>query len=143
MVESVFVSLTINTTCRDGWQKREIGLMDRVFISDLRIECIVGIFDWERVTPQGVRVDLEMAWDHRAAAATEDILLALDYAAVAERVKQCVVAGQFLLVETMAEAIARIVLHEFACPWVRVRVAKPGAVEGAAEVGVQIERGVE
>jgi dihydroneopterin aldolase len=116
--------------------------MDRVFISDLRVEAIVGILDFERVMPQTVRLDLEMAWDHRPAAASEDIALALDYAAVAQRVKQCVLEGRFLLVETMAEAIARILMQEFASPWVRVRVAKPQAVEGAAEVGVEIERGV-
>lgn len=116
--------------------------MDRVFISDLRIETIIGIFDWERVRPQVVRLDLEMAWDNRPAAASEDIALALDYAAVAQRVKQCVLEGQFLLVETMAEQVAKILMQEFASPWVRVRVAKPGAVEGAAEVGVQIERGM-
>lgn len=116
--------------------------MDRVFISDLRIETIIGIFDWERVTRQVVRLDLEMAWDNQPAAASENIELALDYAAVAERMKQFVGEGQFFLVETMAEQIALILLQEFASPWVRVRVAKLGAVEGAAEVGVQIERGV-
>jgi dihydroneopterin aldolase len=116
--------------------------MDRVFISDLRIETIIGIFDWERVTRQVVRLDLEMAWDNRPAAASEDIGLTLDYAAVSQRIKQFVGAGRFFLVETMAEQIALILLHEFSSPWVRVRVAKPGAVEGAAEVGVQIERGV-
>ncbi len=115
--------------------------MDIVFITDLRIETIIGIYDWERVTRQTVRLDLEMSWDNRAPAADEDIGKALDYKAVAKRLIQFVGESEFLLVETMAEEIAGIVLNEFGSPWVRVRVAKPGAVKGAAEVGVQIERG--
>ncbi|MEW6765052.1 MAG: dihydroneopterin aldolase [Pseudomonadota bacterium] len=116
--------------------------MDIVFISDLRIETIIGIYDWERVTRQSVRLDLEMGWDNRAPAADECIDKALDYKAVSKRLIQFVGESEFLLVETMAEKIAEIVLSEFGSPWVRVRVAKPGAVKGAAEVGVQIERGV-
>ena len=115
--------------------------MDIVFITDLRIETIIGIYDWERVTPQTVRLDLEMGWDNRAPAADEDIAKALDYKTVSHRIADYIRESQFLLVETMAEKVAEIVLNEFGSPWVRVRVAKPGAVKGAAEVGVLIERG--
>ncbi|HES75462.1 MAG TPA: dihydroneopterin aldolase [bacterium] len=116
--------------------------MDIVFIKALRIETIIGIYDWERVTQQVVELDLDMAWDNRPPAASDDIALALDYEAVSKRMQQFVSERQFLLVETMAEEIAAIVLHEFHSPWVRVRVTKPGAIEGAAGVGVQIERGL-
>lgn len=116
--------------------------MDKVFIKALCIETIIGIYDWERVTKQVVELDLEMAWDNCPPAGSDDIALALDYEAVSNRLRQFVGGGQFLLVERMAEEIAAIVLHEFHSPWVRVRVTKPGAIEGAAGVGVQIERGV-
>ena len=116
--------------------------MDRVFVRALRIETVIGIYDWERVTRQVVELDLEMAWDNRPPAAKDDITLALDYEKVANRMKQFVGDGEFMLVETMAEEIAAILLGEFQTPWVRVRVTKPGAIEGAAGVGVQIERGV-
>ncbi|MEW6728278.1 MAG: dihydroneopterin aldolase [Pseudomonadota bacterium] len=115
--------------------------MDIVFISDLRIETIIGIYDWERVTPQTVRLDLEMAWDNRAPAEHDDIARALDYKQVSKRLIQFVGESRFLLVETLAEQVAAIVRDEFGSPWVRVRVTKPGAVKGAAGVGVQIERG--
>ncbi len=115
--------------------------MDIVFIRDLRIETIIGIYDWERVTPQTVRLDLEMAWDNRGPAEGDDITRALDYKQVSKRLIQFIGASRFLLVETLAEQVAAIVRDEFGSPWVRVRVAKPGAVKGAAEVGVQIERG--
>ena len=116
--------------------------MDQVFIKALRIETIIGIYDWERVTRQVVELDLEMAWDNRPPAASDDIALALDYEAVSNRLRQFVGERQFLLVETMAEEIAAIVLREFHSPWVRVRVTKLGAIKGAAGVGVEIERGV-
>lgn len=115
--------------------------MDIVFIRDLRIETIIGIYDWERVTPQTVRLDLEMAWDNRVPAEGDDITRALDYKQVSKRLIQFIGESRFLLVETLAEQVAAIVRDEFGSPWVRVRVAKPGAVKGAAEVGVQIERG--
>ncbi|MEW6445396.1 MAG: dihydroneopterin aldolase [Pseudomonadota bacterium] len=115
--------------------------MDIVFISDLRIQTIIGIYDWERVTRQSVRLDLEMGWDNRAPAADDDIIHALDYKAVAQRLVKFIGESEFLLVETMAEAVAGIILNDFGSPWVRVRVSKPGAVKGAAEVGVLIERG--
>ncbi len=115
--------------------------MDIVFITDLRIETIIGIYDWERVTPQSVRLDLEMAWDNRAPAEGDDITRALDYNQVAKRLVQFVGESRFLLVETLAEQVATLIQQEFGSPWVRVRVAKPCAVKGAAEVGVQIERG--
>ncbi|OYY74493.1 MAG: dihydroneopterin aldolase [Gammaproteobacteria bacterium 28-57-27] len=116
--------------------------MDKVFIKALCIETIIGIYDWERATKQVVELDLEMAWDNRPPAASDDIALALDYEAVSNRMRQFAGERQFLLVETMAEEIAAIVLQEFHSPWVRVRVTKPGAIDGAAGVGVQIERGM-
>ena len=115
--------------------------MDIVFIRDLRIETIIGIYDWERVTPQTVRLDLDMRWDNRGPAEGDDIARALDYEQVSKRLIQFIGESRFLLIETMAEQVAAMVMDEFGSPWVRVRVAKPGAVKGAAEVGVQIERG--
>jgi dihydroneopterin aldolase len=115
--------------------------MDIVYLRDLRIECIVGIYDWERRIRQAVYIDLDMAADIRRAAATDRIEDTLDYKAVAKRVQQFVADSQFQLVETMAERVAEIVLGEFKVPWVRVRINKKGAVRTAGDVGVVIERG--
>ena len=115
--------------------------MDTVFINDLRIETIIGIYDWEREIRQVVSIDLEMAADNRKPAATEKIEDALNYKAVAKRLIQFVGESEFQLVETLAEHIAEIVLKEFGVPWLRLRLAKPGAVTGSKEVGVVIERG--
>ena len=115
--------------------------VDKVFLHDLRVETTIGIFDWERRIRQTIGIDLEMASDVRKAAATDQISDALDYKKVAKRVISFVEAAEFQLVETLAEAIAKIVTDEFSVSWVRVAVNKQGAVRGAAGVGIIIERG--
>ncbi|HEX6996262.1 MAG TPA: dihydroneopterin aldolase [Gammaproteobacteria bacterium] len=114
--------------------------MDTVFVRDLRVETVIGIWEWERRIRQVVSIDLEMAADVRRAAATDRIDDALNYKDVAKRVGAFVSGSQYQLVETLAEAVARIVVTEFGVPWVRVSIAKPGAVQGSKEVGVVIER---
>ncbi|MDQ2077580.1 dihydroneopterin aldolase [Marinimicrobium sp. ABcell2] len=115
--------------------------MDIVYIRDLRIETIIGIYDWEREVKQTVSLDLEMATDIRAAASSDDIEHALNYKAVSKRLIAHVENRQAQLVETLAEEIAGLVLKEFPVPWLRLRVSKPGAVRGARDVGLIIERG--
>jgi dihydroneopterin aldolase len=114
--------------------------LDIVFLRDLRIETVIGVWDWERRIRQTVSIDLEMGTDVRRAAATDRIDDALNYRDVAKRLIAFVTDSRFQLVETLAEAVARIVVTEFGVPWVRVSVAKPGAVQGSKEVGVVIER---
>jgi dihydroneopterin aldolase len=115
--------------------------MDTVFINDLRIETIIGIYDWERKVRQTISLDLEMGADIRRAAQTDSIDDTLNYKAVAKRLIAFVEASEYLLVETLAEKIAAIVLSEFSVPWLRLTVHKPGAVRGSRDVGVMIERG--
>ena len=115
--------------------------MDVVYIRDLKIETIIGINDWEREVRQTVSLDLEMATDIRGAADSDDIGDTLDYKAVAKRLIAFIEASEFLLVEKMAESVSDIVREEFGVTWVRLRIGKPEAVTGAADVGVIIERG--
>jgi dihydroneopterin aldolase len=115
--------------------------MDTVFINELRIDTIIGIYDWERKVRQTISLDLEMATDIRRAAATDAIDDTLNYKAVAKRLIAFVEASDYQLVETLAEKIAAIVLDEFSVPWLKLTVHKPGAVRGSRDVGVVIERG--
>lgn len=115
--------------------------MDFVFIDDLRIDTVIGIYDWERKIRQTVALDIEMAFDNRVPAASDDIAKTLDYKAVSKRLIAYVQAAEFGLVETLAENCARIIREEFGVAWVRLKLAKPGAVTGAKSVGVVIERG--
>ncbi len=115
--------------------------MDKIFLKELTTETVIGIFDWERETPQTVSIDLEMATDVARAAQSDDIADALDYKAVAKRLIAFIGESRFQLVETLAERIATILREEFGVAWVRVTVNKGGAVRGASAVGVMIERG--
>jgi len=120
---------------------REIKRVDVVYIRDLRIETVIGIYDWERKIKQTVSIDLDMAFDIRKAAQSDHIDDALNYKAVAKRMIAFVEASSFQLVETMSEQICAIVLDEFDVSWVKLRLGKPGAVSGSKEVGIMIERG--
>ena len=115
--------------------------MDKIYLSGLEIETIVGIWDWERQIPQTVVIDLEMAADIARAARTDSIEDTLNYKLVSKRVQALVRESGFQLVETMAEKTAEVIMTEFDVPWVRVRINKPGAIRGARDVGVEIERG--
>ena len=114
--------------------------MDKVFIEALEIEALIGIYDWERRIRQPLLFDLEMSFDNRKPAASDDIADTLDYKAVSKRLIDYVSSSSFGLVETLAERCAEIVLAEFAVSHVRLKLSKPGAVRGARAVGVIIER---
>ena len=115
--------------------------MDIIYIDDLKIETVVGIFDWERKIKQLVSINLQMATDIRQAAATDDIQYTLDYKTIAKRIIGFVEASEFFLVETLAEKIAELVMSEFQVPWLQLRLSKPGALRGSRDAGVLIERG--
>ncbi len=115
--------------------------MDIVFLRGLRVDTVIGIYDWERRIKQTVVLDLEMATDVRKAAATDNIKDALDYKAVAKRVETFIAESEFQLVETMAEHCAQIIRDEFSVSWLRLTLNKIGAVGCANDVGVIIERG--
>lgn len=114
--------------------------MDKIFLSALTVDCIVGIWEWERRVRQTVIIDLEMAADIRRAAASDHIDDTIDYKKVAKRLLAFVGESQFRLVETLAENIARVVVVEFGVAWVKVRLNKQGAIRGARDVGIEIER---
>ncbi|TAM58038.1 MAG: dihydroneopterin aldolase [Rhodanobacter sp.] len=115
--------------------------MDIVFIEELRIDTVIGIYDWERRVRQTLSFDIEMAFDNTVPAASDDIALTLNYKDVSRRLIDYVSASSFGLVETLAEHCAAIIREEFAVSWVRLKLSKPGAVRGARAVGVRIERG--
>ena len=115
--------------------------MDIVFIRELKVDTVVGIYDWERRIRQNVVLDLDMGTDIARAAKSDRIVDTLDYKAVAKRVTQFVSASEFQLVETLAEKVAEFVMQEFKLRWIKVALHKPGAVSGSRSVGVIIERG--
>jgi dihydroneopterin aldolase len=115
--------------------------MDRIFIKNLAIEAIIGIYDFERTQRQRVILDLEMAADITGAANAEDITATLNYKTLADTLSDFVANSQFQLIETLAERITEIVRFDFGVPWVRLTLHKPDALAGETDVGVILERG--
>lgn len=115
--------------------------VDIVFIRSLEVSAVIGIYAWERQIRQKLIIDLEMGTDIQRAAASDDITDTLNYKAVAKRIAAYAEASEFNLVETLAERIAGLIQAEFAVPWLRLTLNKTGAVRGARDVGVIIERG--
>ena len=116
------------------------GTVDKIFLTSLSTEAVIGIFDWEREVRQRIEIDLEMSMDLSAAAKSDSIDDTLNYKAVAKRVLAFVSESRFQLVETLAERIAGLVLEEFPITKVRVTVHKAGAIRHSRDVGVIIER---
>ena len=114
--------------------------MDKVFIKNLQVETIIGIFDWEREVRQIVSIDLEMEFDNKKAAKSDDIKDALDYKMIGKRVSGYVKKSKYKLVERLAEQIAKIVLKEFPVSSLILSVTKPGALRGSESVGIRITR---
>ena len=114
--------------------------MDILFIRDLRIDTVIGVYEWERYVKQTIVFDLEFGIDCTVPAATDDVVDAVDYKAVSKRLIEFVSSSRFNLVETLAERVAELLLSEFGMPWLRLRVNKEGALRGARDVGVLIER---
>jgi len=114
--------------------------MDTIYLTDLKIETVIGIFEWERRVRQAVSIDLEMSTDVARAARTDTISDALDYKAVSKAVIELVENSSFQLVETLAERVAELIIRQFGVARVRLRVNKRGAIRGARDVGVVIER---
>lgn len=115
--------------------------MDMIFIHDLHIETLIGVHSWERQARRNLLLDLELGTDIRAAAASDQLADTLDYQAVAERIAAFAIASEFQLVETLAERIAELLRREFAVPWLRLTLRKPGVPSAAREAGIVIERG--
>ena len=113
--------------------------MDIIYIRDLRVETRIGIYDWEREIRQRVSLDLDLGITRITD--DDDITSTLNYKTLCKRLEQYIEASQCLLIETLAEQLAALVLKEFEVHWLRLRLSKPGAVRNTTDVGVEIERG--
>jgi len=114
--------------------------MDIVYIRDLKIDAVIGIYEWEQRINQQINVNIEMGWDNRKAAKSDDIIDTLNYKEAANLVKKLVDKSEYLLVEALAEHIAELLLEKMNIPWIKVSLGKPMAVTDSLEVGVIIER---
>ena len=115
--------------------------MDIIFLRELKIDTLIGVYDWERIVPQTLQIDLEICLPNSLACQTDNIDDALDYSEIVQHLKEVLTSRHFNLLEALAEHIAQILLKDFNAPWVKVSVAKLQAIRGSKMVGICIERG--
>jgi len=114
--------------------------MDKIFLNDLQIDTIIGIYDWERETLQTLSFDLEMDWDIAKAAKSDDIADTLDYGAIATTIVTFVEASRYQLIETLAEDLAELLLQSYPIPKLKLILSKPVALHGQNIARIVIER---
>jgi dihydroneopterin aldolase len=115
--------------------------MDTIFISELKIETRIGIYAWEQTVAQTIQLDLEVGLRGEHAAKSGKIDDTIDYSKIVERIEQLFRDQHFQLLEKAGEAIADMVLGDFKAPWVRISIAKLGALRNVKKLGITIERG--
>jgi dihydroneopterin aldolase len=115
-------------------------MLDTIFIREFRVEAWIGVYEWEKLAPQVLDLELVMGLDTHAAGASDNIRDTVDYGAVIERIRADLKDAHFKLLEALAEHVAQLVLHDFKAQWVKVSAAKLAHVRGVKMVGVTIER---
>ena len=115
-------------------------MKDIIYIKDLRVKTIIGIFDWERKVKQEVSIDLEFPFDCKKAAKTDSIEDTIDYKTICKGVIKFVEESSFQLQESLAEGIASLVKDEYGVESIKLRVSTPGALRGAKDAGLVIHR---
>jgi dihydroneopterin aldolase len=114
--------------------------MDIIFLRELKVDTLIGVYDWEKLVPQTIQIDLEIGIPNNLACQSDNIADALDYSEVVRHLKDVLSSRHFNLLEALAEHIAQILLKDFHAPWVKVSVAKLQAIRGSRMVGICIER---
>lgn len=114
--------------------------MDKIVISDIKLNTIIGVYDWEKQTPQNIHLDIAMSTNAKKIAASDEFSLAIDYTAVIKHIFDYVETNHFQLIETLAEKLANEILQHFSTEWVQITLHKPGAVLHAKDVAITIER---
>ena len=115
--------------------------MDIIFLRELKIDTLIGVYEWEKRVPQTLQIDLEIALPSSLACQTDNIDDALNYADVVRDIQKALAKRHYNLLEALAESIAQILIDDFKAPWVKVSVAKLQAIRGSRMVGISIERG--
>jgi 7,8-dihydroneopterin aldolase/epimerase/oxygenase len=115
--------------------------MDIIFLQEVKVETRLGVPEWERMLPQTIVLDIELAMPHSRACQSDAIADTIDYGRIVAGIRKTLAENSFQLVEALAEHVGQLILTEFGTPWVRIRVGKPGIMPGVKQLGVVIERG--
>lgn len=115
--------------------------MDTIFLNEVKVATHLGVPEWERMLPQNIVLDIELAMPHSRSCHSDAIEDTIDYGLIVSRIRETLAQESFKLVEALAEHVCQLILAEFGTPWVKVKVGKPGILSGVRQLGVVIERG--
>jgi dihydroneopterin aldolase len=115
--------------------------MDTIFLQEVKVEACLGVPEWERLRPQTIVLDIELAMPHSRSCQTDAIQDTIDYGQIVARIRETLAENSFKLVEALAEHVCQMMIAEFGSPWSRVKVGKPGIMPRVKQLGVVIERG--
>ena len=113
--------------------------MDKIFLRGMKADTLIGVYDWERERPQTLILDLDNSIPEQSAQ-DDHIGNTVHYGEVCEAVRASLAEQSFLLLESLAEHIVKLILDNFGALSVRVRIIKPGILPDVKEVGIEIER---
>jgi len=114
--------------------------MDIVYLHDIEVDCVIGVWDWEREITQRLRIDVEIGYELRAAGNSDDLDDTLNYQEIVDAIREYCIERKAKLLETLAAGMAEQLLSSFGCRWCKIKINKPGAVRGVKDIGVIIER---
>ena len=114
--------------------------MDIIFIRDIRLETLIGAYEFERRQPRTLQVNIEIGRRSIRDCETDKLTDTIDYAAVVDVVRDTFASHRFHLLEPLAETIVGRILEKFDAQWASVELSKSGVVPNARDVGVRIER---
>ena len=115
--------------------------MDMIFVSELYVETLIGVYEWEKRVPQKIRLDLEVGLPGTHAARSDELRDTIDYAQIVGRVEQLFRGRHFSLLEHAAESVAGVIQDDFGAAWIKVSIAKLAPLPNVKLLGVVIERG--
>ncbi|MDO5651918.1 MAG: dihydroneopterin aldolase [Moraxella sp.] len=113
--------------------------MNTVFIKDLTIDTMVGVYDWERAIKQRLIIDVELSCDMNAAFISDDVADAINYKSVCEDIERLCHEYQAKLLERLANGIIEYLFEHYPCTKISLSIKKPNAIKNAV-VGVNVVR---
>lgn len=115
--------------------------MDVIYISEMRLDLLIGVYAWERRVPQTIQLDMEIGVPSRRSAGSDQLDDTIDYAAVVSRIEASLREHHYGLLERVAEHVSELVMREFGAPWVKASVTKLAPLKNVRRLGVTVERG--
>lgn len=114
--------------------------MDKIIIEGLRVEALIGVYDWERDTTQALVVDAELYVDLQIAADSDLVADTVDYAKVAALLQLVAKQSQYELLEALTQQMMLEVMQRFAVAEICLRLSKPAILPDADNVAICMHR---